>query len=163
MVDQARMRRVAVRPDVGLSRSRSQFNPSGSPCPRRNRCVAVTLPADATVLSISAPATLPLDVPVLFASRRFPVFAVGIPAFPRLDVSTTTKSLESPVMNARPGEVLVPPLIPVIPIQLTPLYSATFNSYSVVPENIGVTEVSAAQLRQTRMALASHVLLVCWA
>jgi len=45
----------------------------------------------------------------------------------------------------------------VIPIAETPEYSATFRTYLVLPENVGVTVVSEAQLRHTRMAEAVPV------
>src|SRR5208283_1531056 len=93
------------------------------------------LPADAAVLSHRAPATFPLVAPVRLACRILPcpVSAAGNPALPKLDVSTTTKSFGSPVTNDgtvlvdKPGFVLVAVFIPVIPIQVTPLYSATFS------------------------------------
>jgi hypothetical protein len=111
----------------------------------------VTLPAEATVLSTSAPATP--DDPVLPALRRLPVPEVGV-ALPAAAISLTIQSFESPVVMLKLGVVLEPVFVPVIPMHVTPEYSATFTTYSVLAENVGVTFVSAAQSIQT--ATAEH-------
>jgi hypothetical protein len=72
------------------------------------------------------------------------------------------RSFASPVVIVKPGVVLVAVLIPVIPIHATPEYSATFSSYSVGAEKVGVIVVFAGQSGQTRSDEALEAL-GCWA